>query len=477
MIAEADSQYETLIGIEEWSRHPVSGGRWQSHLENLDHRRESVSDQQISASDAFVRRTAAIDSGAIESLYVTDRGFTVSFAIGGATWEDAVADKPQSTRLLVEAQAEGMELALDAATKQTLISEAFIRRLHEVVCAPQETHQVLTNVGMQERQLAKGSYKTEANHPFDVDGALRHSYSPVDLVGPEMQRFVSVLGSESFSDLHPAAQAAYAHWGIVYIHPFSDGNGRVARTLASIFLLRAVSVPLLIYSDARETYLDALGRADQGKFQDFIGFVHERAIDAMDLASDRLRLASSRDPSEQVARLAELYRHPSLGNFSHTEVDAAATRILTLAHKAVTIEISNTAKTDELKVEVRVRSPINGPHSLNGYRRRGENPSQGLVIIATTSPPGEAQHELHFYSFVNVDEHHMDEEILLSDVERTHDIGFRITDLVPEANTAATLRLGAWAAALLSDVIAEITDKAEAAMKAKGYRMSGEQAD
>ena len=53
-------------------------------------------------------------------------------------------------------------------------------------------------------------------------------------------------------------------------HPFQDGNGRVARALASIVLLRAELFPLHVRREDREDYLDALERADGGSLDSLV---------------------------------------------------------------------------------------------------------------------------------------------------------------------------------------------------------------
>src|SRR5262249_59119938 len=107
-------------------------------------------------------------------------------------------------------------------------------------------------------------------------------------------RLAGELGSEVFAGLHPAAQAAYTHYALTSIHPFADGNGRLARTVASIFLIRAAGVPLLIFADQWPSYYQAVG-------YHALGIAHEpaerqaltdhfaaAAIGAMDLAANML---------------------------------------------------------------------------------------------------------------------------------------------------------------------------------------------
>src|SRR5439155_26847782 len=139
-------------------------------------------------------------------------------------------------------------------------------------------YRVMTAVGPQEQVLPKGQYKLLPNHVRARDGS-DHSYAPVDVTPAEMSRFVSELRSEAFLAAHPLVQAAYAHYCFVVIHPFADGNGRVARALASAFTYRAVSMPIVILSEQRDAYLKSLERADIGDYQAFIDFMLARALD------------------------------------------------------------------------------------------------------------------------------------------------------------------------------------------------------
>src|SRR5262245_30523177 len=144
--------------------------------------------------------------------------------------------------------------------------EAWIRRLHEEICAPQDNYTVQTELGKQERQLSKGEYKREPNHVLTVDGQW-FAYAPPSDTPAEMERFVAELNSQAFLTAAPPVQAAYAHYAFIRIHPFMDGNGRVARALATLYLTRCYGVPLLILLDQKSLYLAALRAADAGNHQ------------------------------------------------------------------------------------------------------------------------------------------------------------------------------------------------------------------
>lgn len=96
---------------------------------------------------------------------------------------------------------------------------------------------------------------------------VRISGSRVVLPNPAK---VSALMSEFFRDLlamsesHPVEIAAEAHYRLVTIHPFIDGNGRTARLLMNLILLQNGYPPALIRTRDRIPYLKSLEKAQLG---------------------------------------------------------------------------------------------------------------------------------------------------------------------------------------------------------------------
>lgn len=86
--------------------------------------------------------------------------------------------------------------------------------------------------------------------------------------------------------LHPVELAAQAHKEFVFIHPFIDGNGRVARLLTNLVLLQAGYLIAIIPPITRAAYMSSLERAhtDDAAFRRFIA---ERELETQ---KDYLRL-------------------------------------------------------------------------------------------------------------------------------------------------------------------------------------------
>jgi Fic/DOC family len=72
--------------------------------------------------------------------------------------------------------------------------------------------------------------------------------------------------------------AAWAHWAIARVHPFEDGNGRMARLWQNLVLLRSRLTVAIIRPQDREAYLNALAQADEGEFNPFAQLICQRVI-------------------------------------------------------------------------------------------------------------------------------------------------------------------------------------------------------
>lgn len=309
------TRYEPFASFDEWLTLRVNESLWDASFARL---RASLPDRPEPPVDPSFRRSliaaAALNSGAIEGLHGAGRGLTRSVIEQATDWQPIVRHAEGSkAEAFVAASIEGFDMALDIATGADPFSEVWIRSVHAVVCAPQDTVRVFAEVDGQRLQsdvpFEKGAYKTRPNNVELSDGSV-HWYCPAEEVSIEMGRLVETLRSPVFASAHPILQTAFAHYAFVAVHPFQDGNGRVARVLASTFLLRAASIPLFIYDDERVPYFDALEAADLGDRQAFVAFIERVALETLAYASD---LAGTPDgplrvsqPSERIAKDIEL---------------------------------------------------------------------------------------------------------------------------------------------------------------------------
>jgi Fic family protein len=324
--AQADQLYRGFPDFSAWKElSPEDVDLWSRFAASLEERRREASPETLKAAVEVAVRAAALDTGAIEGLYSVDRGFTMTVALQSLTWEQAIEERGAGVRELFEAQLAAYELVLDAVTRDRPITEVWIRNLHETLCAPQKTYRVLTDLGWQDQEFPKGQYKVRPNHVHLTDGTF-HAYAPVDRVTDEMHRLVEQIRTPEFEAAHPVLQASYCHYAFVVIHPFADGNGRVARALASTFFYRAQSIPLVIFENQRPAYLDSLRAADLGNFRPVISFFLDRGIDTVQLVSESLMTVGAPKLAELITRLNSPIQNP--GSLSDKEIIAIKARLV-----------------------------------------------------------------------------------------------------------------------------------------------------
>ena len=83
-----------------------------------------------------------------------------------------------------------------------------------------------------------GSYRSVGVVLRDVlNGDVVHRPRPGIEVPYQMEDFFAWLGGAAAADLHPVIKAGIVHYAVVHIHPFSEGNGRVARAMATLVLI------------------------------------------------------------------------------------------------------------------------------------------------------------------------------------------------------------------------------------------------
>jgi Fic family protein len=192
-------------------------------------------------SDAIEGNTLTLQ----ETRLVLEEGIT----IGGKSLKDHVEARND---------AEAFDLMIQMVKTKTPITQDAIQRLHEAV-----TKGLLTDAG---------KYRTTN---VRIAGSL---ISPPDYskIVSLMDEFVKQAKKET---THPIRTAAFLHHELSRIHPFVDGNGRVARLLTNLYLMQYGYPPVIVKKTDRRRYYQSLQQADRGDLLPFNRFlaslVHE----------------------------------------------------------------------------------------------------------------------------------------------------------------------------------------------------------
>jgi len=315
-----DARYRPLEDAAAWAA--ASGesddGAWRRGLGRL----RELADAAPDWTDLVLggaRLAAAYQSGARAGLYTGDDGLARRLLAGTAS--------PRTcgpvARPHVVANHAALRLAVDGEGTPTG-SEAWLRKLHAVACAPQPTHPVPSDHGVHDHVLGHGDYKHHPNHVLTPSGAWR-VLAPVAGVAGETARLADALRGSPFASLHPLARAAYTLHAVTHVGPFAAGNGRVARAAASASLLGQGALPLVVPGTHDQGYRAALEAAGGGDRPALVGFVAERFSALVDLV---VELRAEAGTADAAAALAGWRARVAAAHHLHAALPAAAAAAL-----------------------------------------------------------------------------------------------------------------------------------------------------
>ncbi len=316
-----------------------------------EEQRESLSgDEALRRFNERLQRQWAIETGIIERIYTLDRGVTQMLIERGFDARliphDATDRDPELVVQIIRDHQEAGDWLFDVVAGQREISTSFVKELHALMTRHQATAAGRDQFGNQvEMPLIRGDCKLRPNNPTRPDGAV-HEYCPPEQVPGEMERLVALHQEHQSQGIPPEVEAAWLHHRFTQIHPFQDGNGRVARALASLVSIGAGWFPLVVTRDHRENYITALEEADGGDLgpltATFAGLERNALVNALaiarELMGDRQRVdqviasieeiftkrAEDRRPEwERAKELADVLRGRALRRFRAVAADLA----------------------------------------------------------------------------------------------------------------------------------------------------------
>jgi Fic family protein len=166
----------------------------------------------------------------------------------------------------LNAQRDALEMVIDFVRDERRLSPSFIKELHHACTRTQTTYTATDALGqVVERELPHGRWKQWSNHVVRQDGS-RLEYCPPEHVDAEVDNLTQWYEELEQAPItaHPIVKAAWLHHRFVQIHPFADGNGRVARALTLLVMQRHHYAPMVVDRFHRAAYQQALDAANDG---------------------------------------------------------------------------------------------------------------------------------------------------------------------------------------------------------------------
>ena len=160
---------------------------------------------------------------------------------------------------------------------------------HEILF---EWHKMIMNG---RRDLTEvGSYRTDSEPMLVVSGAIHapkihFEGPPSKVIKQEMNEFIKWFNNTAPSGkypLSPLIRAGITHLYFICIHPFEDGNGRIARALCEKALSQCLRQPILIalsylIQDKRKTYYEKLEKSNKNnQIDDWLSYFSKTILEA-----------------------------------------------------------------------------------------------------------------------------------------------------------------------------------------------------
>ena len=151
----------------------------------------------------------------------------------------------------------------EALLKETPLTQHFIRTLHKTLLREDYTvYRTLPGGGQTSYVIHAGQYKTRPNSVITRYGD-RFEYATPEETPALMSDLVDWYNeAERLGKFTPIELAAIFHYRYIRIHPFEDGNGRIARLMANYILTRHDYPMIVVRSRKKKEYLEALHRTD-----------------------------------------------------------------------------------------------------------------------------------------------------------------------------------------------------------------------
>jgi Fic family protein len=147
-----------------------------------------------------------------------------------------------------------------------------------------------------------GKYR---NTPVRISGSS-HTPPKSTLIPQLMTDFNNWLKSPK-STANILEYAAIAHFKLVHIHPFSDGNGRTARLLTNLILMKHGFPPAVVLKVDRKRYYDCLEKGHKSNdLKDFVNFIARSVERSVAVWTESMRPTKEQKPGDKYRPLREL---------------------------------------------------------------------------------------------------------------------------------------------------------------------------
>lgn len=204
---------------------------------------------------------------------------TKSFILWGVT----AKGKPFRDYVEMKGHNEALQKLFDIVHQDIKITENLIKEFHKLILVEPYTDN-------ETAEINPGHWKKNFNYLYSPTGE-RIDFEPPEKVPALMSDLVNWVNNQMNPpkrkkkkyDLHPLLIASGFHTRFINIHPFGDGNGRMARILTNLILMACGYVPAIIKQDRRESYYTAINTSSLDDPENLAIYLGEALIESLEL--------------------------------------------------------------------------------------------------------------------------------------------------------------------------------------------------
>lgn len=233
--------------------------------------------------------------------------------------------KPLQEHLEMSGHDEAIKWIEEVVKEQRPLTENFIRQLHELLLKkPYEVDAITPDGKPTKKKIQIGSYKKTPNHVKTKTGEIFRFASPEETPAMMQNLLCWYNKKRKESDLDPVLFAAEFHYRFIRIHPFDDGNGRMARILMNFILMSFGYPPVIIKTEDKENYFTALRQADAGILSAFIAYICNNLITSLEIMLKGARgesIEETDDIDKELMLLQLKFKEQGIGEKKYKSIE------------------------------------------------------------------------------------------------------------------------------------------------------------
>ena len=204
---------------------------------------------------------------------------------------------------------EAVKWIVGLAREEAPLTEELVLELHaRILKEPYEVDAVTPDGRLGRRQVRIGAYKLSPNYVQTQGGEVIRFASPEETPDKMKELLTWYQDQLKQHEANPIFLSSLFHANFLRIHPFDDGNGRMARLLTNFILIQFGYPPVIIRTEDKARYFSVLRQADYGLMDPLTDYISRNLNESLKVMIKGARgetIGKSEDLGKQISMLEE----------------------------------------------------------------------------------------------------------------------------------------------------------------------------